>query len=110
MSGWYDRQGNPQTIDQVGKLMRDKEYKRVAETTLINGGTQYWVSTVWLGLDHSFGDGPPSIFETMVFTDDPTWSEHMDRYTTEAEATTGHQNMVNAIIEAVPGTTLKEKK
>jgi len=25
------------------------------------------VSTVFLGLDHSFGEGPPLLFETMVF-------------------------------------------
>jgi len=25
------------------------------------------VSTVFLGLDHSFGGGPPQIFETMIF-------------------------------------------
>lgn len=25
------------------------------------------VSTVFLGLDHSFGDGPPLLFETMTF-------------------------------------------
>lgn len=26
-----------------------------------------WVSTVFLGLDHSFGSGPPVLFETMLF-------------------------------------------
>lgn len=25
------------------------------------------VSTVFLGLDHSFGEGPPLLFETMIF-------------------------------------------
>jgi hypothetical protein len=25
------------------------------------------VSTIFLGLDHSFGDGPPLLFETMIF-------------------------------------------
>ena len=25
------------------------------------------ISTVFLGLDHAFGDGPPMLFETMVF-------------------------------------------
>lgn len=30
----------------------------------------YWVSTVFLGLDHRFmGHGPPLVFETMVFRD-----------------------------------------
>lgn len=27
----------------------------------------YIVSTVDLGLDHSFGDGPPLYYETMIF-------------------------------------------
>jgi hypothetical protein len=27
----------------------------------------FQVSTVFLGLDHSFGSGPPMLFETMVF-------------------------------------------
>lgn len=26
-----------------------------------------WVSTVFLGLDHNYGDGLPILFETMVF-------------------------------------------
>ncbi len=31
----------------------------------------YFVSTIFLGLDHSFGAGPPLLFETMVWVDDP---------------------------------------
>lgn len=27
----------------------------------------YWVSTVFLGLNHNFGPGPPLVYETMVF-------------------------------------------
>lgn len=27
----------------------------------------WWVSTVFLGMDHRFGDGPPLLFETMIF-------------------------------------------
>lgn len=33
----------------------------------------YWVSTVFLGLDHSYGTGPPLLFETMVFPRWPAW-------------------------------------
>ncbi len=36
---------------------------RVAETTC----GPYWISTIFLGLDHSFGEGPPVLWETMVF-------------------------------------------
>jgi hypothetical protein len=28
---------------------------------------EYWISTVFLGLDHRLGDGLPLVFETMVF-------------------------------------------
>jgi hypothetical protein len=62
------------------------------------------ISTVFLGRDHSFGDGPPMVFETMLFTDDDrndfTW-----RYSTWDEAVAGHR----AVVEAVRnGTELPE--
>jgi hypothetical protein len=37
--------------------------RRVAESTI--GDVR--ISTVFLGLDHNFGDGPPELWETMVF-------------------------------------------
>ena len=49
------------------------------------------VSTVFLGLNHSYGDGPPLLFETLVF-DGPLDGE-MDRYSTWAEAEAGHEAM-----------------
>jgi len=30
----------------------------------------FWISTVFLGLDHNWGDGPPILWETMVFLKD----------------------------------------
>ena len=70
-----------------------KTERRVAETTLENGN---WVSTVWLGLDHNFGmQGPPLIFETMVFPKEGEWGElDCRRYSTEEEALAGHEEMV----------------
>jgi hypothetical protein len=41
-----------------------KADRRVAKTTLTNGSR---VSTVFLGLDHQYGRGPPVLFETMIF-------------------------------------------
>jgi hypothetical protein len=54
----------------------------------------YWISTVFLGLDHRFGDeGPPLVFETMVFKG--SWSGiDMARYSTYEEAEAGHAEMV----------------
>jgi hypothetical protein len=50
------------------------------------------VSTVWLGLDHGFGSGPPVIFETMVFGG--PLDQEMERYCTWESAVTGHEFMV----------------
>jgi hypothetical protein len=38
------------------------------------------ISTVFLGLDHSYFAGPPILFETMVFGGE--YDEHQQRYTT----------------------------
>ncbi len=37
-----------------------------------------WISTLWLGINHNYGDGPPLIFETMVFGGEH--DEEMMRY------------------------------
>lgn len=63
--------------------------RRVALTELPNGGT---VSTVFLGLDHRFsGDGPPLLFETMVFTGG---EDKQYRTSTWDEATNMHCRVV----------------
>jgi hypothetical protein len=50
------------------------------------------VSTVFLGLDHQFGIGPPLLFETMVFGG--PLNEEQQRYSTWEEAVDGHQAMM----------------
>ena len=88
----YDRLGQSLTLLEWAALLELKTYKRVAETTLPNGK---WVSTVWLGLDCSFGDRPPLIFETMVFPSKEQLDElDIERYATEEEAREGHTCMV----------------
>lgn len=58
------------------------------------------VSTVFLGLDHRFfGDGPPLVFETMVFGG-PHDSD-MERYGSWAAAEAGHQRMVAKVFPAL---------
>ena len=59
------------------------------------------VSTVFLGLDHNFyDDGPPILFETMVFIGDG--GGEMERYSTWAEAEEGHANMVAKVFKPTP--------
>jgi len=53
------------------------------------------VSTVFIVYDHQFGDGPPLLFETMVFNGDHDgWQ---DRYPTWEEAEAGHAAVVAAL-------------
>lgn len=57
------------------------------------------VSTCFLGVDYQFGDGPPILFETMVFGG-PLDGEQ-ERYSTRAEALEGHGRMVERVREAM---------
>ena len=61
------------------------------------GDTQ--ISTVFLGLDHSFSwqNGPPILFETMVFTKNGTLDYDYERCSTWAEAEQQHQRIVDKI-------------
>lgn len=59
------------------------------------------VSTVFLGLDHRFsfeGEGPPILWETMIFADDTSTAHEFDqdqlRYSSREAALAGHRAMV----------------
>lgn len=39
----------------------------VAKSSEMIDGERIEISTVFLGMDHNFGDGPPLVFESMVF-------------------------------------------
>ena len=58
------------------------------------------VSTVFLGLDYSFGDnlGIPILYETMVFGG--ALADEMQRYSTKEQALEGHREMCNRVREA----------
>jgi hypothetical protein len=53
------------------------------------------VSTVFLGLDHSFDmGGPPVLWETMIFGLD---EEYCERYTSREDAEAGHAQAVEMV-------------
>jgi hypothetical protein len=61
------------------------------------------VSTVFLGIDHNFRrEGPPVLFETMVFGVPSARYEYQDRYCTYDEAVAGH----TAVLAKVMGPRL----
>jgi hypothetical protein len=107
---YYDRAGVPIGLGDWVCLFEDFDYRVVGHTMV---GTHN-VSTVWLGLNHGI-DGPPLIFETMVFNEasdrtvtafgielpDTEW-DLQDRYSTEADALAGHERIV-AHVETLTG-------
>ncbi|MDX1247536.1 hypothetical protein GHK05_20720 [Sinorhizobium meliloti] len=71
--------------------------------------TENWqVSTVFLGLDHQFGRGPPLLFETMAFRKGGGDCEQCERYSTWDDAEAGHAAMVRRLqrqeVEAPTGS------
>ncbi len=96
-SFYFDRQGEPMDERAWCSRLADRAYCRVALTQ--HGDVE--VSTVWIGLNHRYGgDGPPLIFETMVFGgphDSECW-----RWTTEAEARAGHAELCSALLRGAP--------
>jgi hypothetical protein len=92
-SPYFDRQGQRINLARWVELYEGYDYRRVAETTV----EPYWISTVWLGIDHGWGEASPLIFETMVFAPDDTElgpEIECRRYGTEAAALAGHEETV----------------
>jgi hypothetical protein len=97
-TGHYDRNGEPISFRTWCRLRElGIDYLRLAAETI----GPYWVSTVWLGLDHgfrcpNFPDFPRLIFETMVFKG-KEGDLDCRRYSTEEEALAGHARMVDEV-------------
>lgn len=107
---YYNRKGkkiadsisdmNPQQVQQWVHDIEQGNNKIVKQETLFNG---FWVSTIFLGIDHNFGrGGRPLIFETMVANQNwigkfwnwlgkSDWESYQVRYATEEEALAGHE-------------------
>ncbi len=93
MANYYDRDGRPITdVGEFARLFSDLTYKRILVDT-VDGAD---VSTVWLGINHNYtGEGPPLIFETMIFGGDH--DQDCWRYATEEEARKKHDEIVAAL-------------
>lgn len=105
---WYWKNGHPAVPDdveagsdewlkhmkRVEERLKDEEYKTIGDDTTWWGAR---VSTVWLGLDHSFKlDGDKLIFETMVFWPSSSLSRglYLSRYSTLQQARDGHERVL----------------
>jgi len=91
-------------LDEAGQPVREPDLlkwsqwfeprKRIlAQATVADG---VFVSTVFLGVDHNFyNDGPPVLWETMIFGG--PYNLWMERYASRAEAEAGHARVVTAL-------------
>lgn len=101
---WYVLNGHEPVVEpdvmKVEMLLRNPCARSVAYTGLRAGGwvrRRINVSTVFGCLDQRmFDDGPPILFETMIFgrRGKPIWR---DRYSTWDEAFAGHSMIVDLI-------------
>jgi hypothetical protein len=100
---WYDRKGRTICTRCYERLAGDWTYKRIAEDIIgLGSPTQARVSTVWIGIDYSWlGNGPPVIFETMIFAEGNVLDGEMGRYVTEDQARAGHAEWVTLLRTAL---------
>lgn len=103
-----DEQGNPQPCPDViewGEWMEAsmKSGARVIAHDRDEGGrNEIFISTVFLGIDHNYlFEGPPILFETMVFGG--VLDQEQRRYATRSEAYAGHQEMCRRVHESLMG-------
>lgn len=90
MIGYYNMDGEPIEQDEALKLL-DSNERIVAKNNI--GDVE--ISTVLLVINHQFGDGPPLIFETMIFGGELDGETY--RYSTKALAEAGHAHAVNLV-------------
>ena len=96
--------GEPVPCDNVlewALFFEDGDARRVVKTEV----GPYSVSTVFLALDHSFGYGPPILYETLVFGRKEPGADDAECigecYGTRAEAEAGHAVVVEKVKQIV---------
>ena len=100
MSGRYilNGAGEPERCDDLlmwAQWFEHNDTTRILLQTTLPDDVR--VSTVFLGLDHSFGHGRPLLFETMVFGG--PHDGRQERYATRADAAVGHGQMIEKVLE-----------
>ena len=93
MTNKYILEGNtPKAVEDIFEWAKwfETADRHVAETHLSNNVR---ISTVFLGLDHSFSGGEPILFETMIFGGEH--NNYQERYSTWEEAEAGHEKAVS---------------
>lgn len=110
-SDWYIL--NPDHTIRLAETEEDKDiaYRQHAGKAKIlvqEDVGNAWVSTVFLGLDHNWGEGPPLVFETMVFRDGN--GDDCQRYSTWLQAMEGHRKVCASLTSGLTREELEAAK
>ena len=92
----FDKDGKKISLKTFSELVSDRYYRRVASDHV----GFYHVSTIWLGINHSFSleQNKPIIFETMIFGGKfEEEDSYMERYSTEFLALEGHKRAIEML-------------
>jgi hypothetical protein len=94
--GKYILEGKqPKQIENLFEWARwFEKANRVVEKTEIG---DVKISTVFLGLDHQYGEGQPLLFETMIFGG--KHDQYQERYSTWDDAVNGHRVACDMVIK-----------
>ena len=89
---YYDKKGKQIPLLEWADLYENLDYRTIKQNTY----GDFFVSTVWLGLDQNVFsiEGFPVIFETMIFVKGNEKHElhhYQERYIIEEEAIKGHE-------------------
>lgn len=100
MAEYYHRDGTP--AKDFSDIDWSPEARRVAyDEVTVAGYVMFRVSTVFLGINHRWSEGPPLIFETMIFGPEGWGEEYCERYSTEVQALAGHDQAL-AYVQGLP--------
>jgi hypothetical protein len=93
---WYILDENnkpiPSTIVDCGKWLEKNPERKAVKQEHVG---DIFISTVFLGLDHSWQSDVPVLWETMIFGGEH--DQYQDRYTSVEDALEGHQTALNLV-------------
>lgn len=90
-----DENKNPVPVDLWTYAKAQATATHVGDDTVEIDGTKVRVSTVFLGLNHAWGNEEPVLFETMIFGGEH--DQYQERYHTWAEAEEGHKKALEIV-------------
>lgn len=93
-SEFYNKQGQPISLEIWSELRKDPDYRFIGNTYVHDTkGFLIRVSTIWLGVNAAWHPDITQLFESMVFNED---FEELtsNRYETLEEAKQGHADLV----------------